>query len=281
MTHSQPPALTREQFTYISELAHREAGLVLSESKTSMIASRLNKRMKTLNIKNIKDYLSILKSDQLDSELPHLISSLTTNVSHFFREQHHYETFKKEVIPALKEKARSGEPIRIWSAGCSSGQEIYSLIFSMHNEFPDFEKHDIKFLATDIDPNIISFAKKAKYSKNQIKGIPENILLKHFDNEGDNYEVKENIRRIPTFRVLNLLKEWPFKLKFDVIFCRNVVIYFDENTQELLWQRFQRVIKKSGWIFIGHSERMNSPERFNFSPTGITTYRQSEFRESR
>ncbi len=248
---------------------------MLVESKSSMISARLTKRVRALGLNSLDEYLSLLTSEKSDTELINFLSALTTNVSHFFREEHHFNAFRDKVIPEIREKVTAGEKYRVWSAGCSTGQEIYSLLITLAENFREFEKYDIKFLATDIDPNVLDFAEKGKYSEAQTKGIAKDIRNEYFSIEPDgSIKISDKIKRRVLFRRLNLLSDWPMKSRFDVIFCRNVVIYFDEATQNKLWSKFQEKLNSGGWLFIGHSERIQDSGRFCLRPNGITTYRK-------
>ncbi len=269
------PALTAEQFRFVASVAHKEAGLVLVESKSSMIAARLSKRTKELKLPNLESYFKLLESEDGRNETIHLLSALTTNVSHFFREEHHFQTLADEIIPELKKKLESGTSVRIWSAGCSTGQEIYSIAITLHENLPNLQNYDLKLLATDIDPQVIEFAMQGVYSERQVSSIPKNILSKYFiQTEDGQMRLSREIMNHVTFRRLNLLSEWPMKSNFDAIFCRNVVIYFDEKTQNDLWGRFTKILKKDGWLFIGHSERIQEPGSYSLKTAGITTYRK-------
>ncbi len=267
--------LSDNQFKTIAKLAYDEAGLVLVESKASMIAARLAKRVKTLGLKSFEEYLCFLQSDGKNTELLGFLSALTTNVSHFFREEHHFEFLKQNICSEIKSITSKGGKYRVWSAGCSTGQEIYSILMTFSEELRDLSKIDIKFLATDIDPEVVEYAKTGIYSNSQAKNISESRINAHFlKNEDGDYEISERLKKMVTFRRLNLLTDWPMKSKFDVIFCRNVVIYFDEKTQNDLWRRFSEILNTGGYLFIGHSERIQDPRSYSMEAAGITTYRK-------
>ena len=278
MLSSKPPslALTSEQFRIISEIAHTEAGLVLVQSKASMIAARLAKRVKTLNLRSLEEYFSLLKSDTLENELPHLLSALTTNVSHFFREEHHFEMLRTTVFPELASRAAKGDRIRIWSAGCSNGQELYSIAMTLAEILPNSANYDVKLLGTDIDPNVIQTAARGDYSESQLKGVPSKMRSTYFANHeaGGGAMILDSLKRNIQFKRLNLIGDWPMKYCFDLIFCRNVVIYFDEKTQERLWIRFEDILKEGAWLFIGHSERIQDLSTLSLRSSGITAYQK-------
>jgi len=263
-------------FTSIAELAKAEAGLILSKAKSTMVQSRLRPRLKELGLPDFESYSDFVTSSAGVSERIQMISALTTNVSHFFREPHHFDILLEEALPDLLTKAKRGERIRIWSAGCSSGQEPYSLAMSLLDAAPELAKSDFLILASDIDPKITEKARAGRYSLQQIKWIPDSFRDKYITsvaNEKDTFEVVAEVKKLVRFRELNLLADWPMKSQFDVIFCRNVVIYFDAETQALLWPRFHSVLQPDGWFFLGHSERVSENAMDRFVAIGLTAYR--------
>lgn len=276
LAKSTEDKLTDKQFNVISQIAYSEAGLVLVKAKMSMISARLSKRVKSLRLADLDAYFEVLNSSQRAVELPNLLSTLTTNVSHFFREDHHFRTFSEEIIPDLVTRAKADEKIRIWSAGCSNGQELFSTAIALSEGFPDFLKYDVKLLGTDIDQKVIETAKLGIYEKTQMRGVSSERAQKFFSNDPLNHRFKVNkeLLKAVTFRKLNLIQDWPMKHPFDVIFCRNVVIYFDEETQTRLWRRFSDVMKPNSWLFLGHSERIQESQENSFEPWGVTTYRK-------
>lgn len=271
-------AMDDATFSSIAALAKAEAGLILSKAKSTMVQSRLRPRLKELGLASFDAYSNFVTSPAGMHERIKMISALTTNVSHFFREPHHFEILLEQALPEILDKARSSERIRIWSAGCSSGQEPYSLAMALLDAAPELSKRDFLILASDIDPKITEKARIAQYSLQQIKGIPsafQEKYLKPVDGKENTFEVTADIKKVVRFRELNLLADWPMQNKFDVIFCRNVVIYFDAETQSNLWPRFHSVLKPDGWFFLGHSERVSESSMGKFEPIGLTAYRPS------
>lgn len=266
-----------DSFRAIAELAYRESGLTLVEEKSPMIQSRLRHRLRDLGLTDFAAYCALIQSDEGQSERRHLISALTTNVSHFFRENHHFQALKQEVdrcLPCL----RSGGSMRIWSAGCSNGQEALSAAITLLEYAPEIASYDLRILATDIDPQVVRFARIGTYSDRQMAGVPPALLEKYFEKSEVSlketyYTARPSLLGIIRFNELNLLSKWPMRKRFDVIFCRNVVIYFDLATQERLWPGFHRYMAADGVLFLGHSERIAQPEKFGFGCTGPTTYR--------
>lgn len=261
-------------FAAIADLARAEAGLMLPKSKQTMVQSRLRKRLKETNLPSFETYAKFVTSAEGMDERKMMISALTTNVSHFFRENHHFVTLRDEAMPLLVKKARSGQKIRIWSAGCSSGQEPYSISMLINEHFPELASLDTLILATDIDTKILEKARSGTYVTQQISGIPADLRAKYLKQVGpDEFQVQPQIKKMIRFNQLNLLSDWPMKTQFDVIFCRNVVIYFDAETQSSLWPRFQRTLSPEGWFFLGHSERVSDAHSDNFVSVGMTAYR--------
>lgn len=262
-------------FATISSLAKAEAGLVLPHSKVTMVQSRLRTRLAATGIDTYEAYAKFVSAAEGSAERRLMISALTTNVSHFFRENHHFDILKKDALPELLRRAKSGKPVRIWSAGCSSGQEPYSIAMLILDATPELASLDTLILATDIDPKILEKAEVGQYSTQQITGIPEDMRKRYLKpgNSSDAHIVTPNVKRMVRFRELNLLHDWPMRTQFDVIFCRNVVIYFDTPTQDGLWPRFESALHPQGWFFLGHSERVSEQALPRFSSVGMTAYR--------
>lgn len=269
--------LDGESFRAIAELAYAESGLTLAQEKTTMIQSRLRHRLRALGLNEFSQYSAFVRSDDGQQERRFLISALTTNVSHFFREAHHFDFLNKNLAQRF-ESSRSPLPLRIWSAGCSKGQEALSIAINMVEKFPQCAAADFRILATDIDPSVVQFAQQARYSERMTKGANAALREKYFDQtkpeQGEaTYVATRKIRDLVRYNELNLLSAWPIKSKFDAIFCRNVVIYFDTATQNKLWPRFRNALQPDGLLFLGHSERIAEPERFGFECVASTTYR--------
>lgn len=268
-------ALSSAEFARIAAIARREAGLSLSEGKRAMIASRLARRLRATGLTDFSAYLTHLESDAGAGERDHLISALTTNVTNFFREAHHFRTLETDLLPPLAERARAGGRVRLWSAGCSMGQEPYSIAMCLLRALPDAARLDIRVLATDIDSAVLATARRGRYPAAQVEPV-EPALRRQFFQEAGNGEmdVRDDLRDMILFRRLNLIGPWPFRGPFDVIFCRNVVIYFDGETQAALWPRMYQMLAPGGVLFIGHSERLDPETALRFKSDGVTTYRK-------
>ena len=270
--------LTDHQFDLLCDIAQSEAGLMISPTKRQMIESRLSRHMRSLNCVDIDAYLKDVVDDTGGMIKNELISVLTTNVSSFFREAHHFDLFERALMPKLLQRARSGGKVRIWSAGCSSGQEPYSLAMLLLSKIPDIQTLDVKILGTDIDLKILARARTATYSQDEINTLPDarrKKFTRTSNADSPSFEVARQVRDLVTIRPLNLLRSWPMAGQFDAIFCRNVLIYFDLHTQVSLWPRFHTALEDDGYLFLGHSERIQDCETFGFTPAGVTTYRKT------
>lgn len=268
--------LDPKSFRAIADLAYRESGLTLVVEKTSMIQSRLRPRLRALGLGDFAQYSEYVRSDLGRDERKQLISALTTNVSHFFRERHHFDRLA-QLFDARLDALRRGARMRIWSAGCSNGQEAYSAAMTLLARCPEAARFDLRILATDIDPKVVQFARAGVYPERLMDGVPADLRKRYFtprtvDGE-THFAIREAAQKMVYFNELNLLSDWPMRCRFDVILCRNVVIYFDPATQARLWPRFHAALQPDGVLFVGHSERIALPESMGFHNDGPTCYR--------
>jgi len=270
--------LTKEDFQQISDIAYADAGIDLGESKASLVYSRLTKRLRALRMQSFRSYCDLLAKSEGDSERQQMVAALTTNVTRFFREPHHFEHLKTHVIAPLTARARSGGAVRIWSAACSSGEEPYSIALAILSVMPDAASLNVRVLATDIDPNVLEKGAAGVYSEAAIAPVPSDMRQRWFNVRGDResgkeWEVGAELRRLVTFRKLNLIGHWPMRGPFHAIVCRNALIYFKEETQLEVWRRFVPLLVPSGRLYIGHSERLFGDAADMFVNEAITTYR--------
>nr|WP_317055323.1 protein-glutamate O-methyltransferase [Roseovarius sp. W115] len=273
----QPLAIDEVTFKRLAELVRDETGIVLGDNKRNLVVSRLARRLRDLDMTDFSSYTRFISARENHEERRFLTSLLTTNVTRFFREDHHFQALAKDVLPPLVERARHGGRVRLWSAGCSTGEEPYSIAMQVLEAFPDAARHDFRILATDIDAKVIQTAQTGTYPNLAEGHVPDVFLKKYFQRSNDvetAWHVTEKLRELVTFGELNLLRDWPMRGLFDVIFCRNVVIYFDTETQARLWSRFGAILAPDGHLFIGHSERVHSVDDAHFEPTGTTQYRR-------
>lgn len=262
--------MTDGDFKRIREIAYSMTGISLSEHKKNMIYGRLARRLRRLNIGTFREYCELLNEGDPEENVE-FVNSITTNLTSFFRENHHFEHLKNVVLPALIKKNANTRKIRIWSAGCSTGEEPYSISMVVKS-VAALSNWDVKVLATDLDSNVVDKAKSAIYSAERAENIPQQYKTYFsIDKSREKVLIKEAVRNLITFKQLNLLHEWPMKGPFDVIFCRNVVIYFDANTQRKLFDRYAGMMTEQGTLFIGHSESLHNITT-RFGPIGRTIY---------
>ncbi len=269
-------SFTARDLSVIAGIMMQEAGITLSESKANLIYSRLAKRIRKLGLEGFEEYCTLVQTPQGKEERKELVAALTTNVTRFFREPHHFEHMRAKMLPNLIQRARAGQRIRFWSAACSSGPEPYSMALTLLRDMPDAGRYDIRILATDIDPNVLAVATEGIYDDSQLAPVPEASRQSWFKplNDGSGrWQAKDELRQLISFRQMNLIGNWPMKGKFQIIFCRNVVIYFDNPTQERIWSRFLPLLEENGALYIGHSERISGTAEQGVVSDGVTIYR--------
>lgn len=267
---------TARNFEAIAMFLREETGIALTEAKAALVYSRLAKRLRTLGLEDFDAYCAQLDGPGGVSERKQAIAALTTNVTRFYREPHHFDYLRRELAPKLAETARRGGRVRLWSAACSSGEEAYSIAMTLLDVFAEAPSYDVKILATDIDPNVVARGKAGVYSESAIAPIPasarERWLTRYAENGESAWRVRDEVRSLVAFRELNLVGAWPMRGRFDAIFCRNVAIYFDDETQAFLWGRLRDMLTPDGRLFIGHSERI---EVSGFESAGLTIYKRA------
>jgi chemotaxis protein methyltransferase CheR len=272
--------LTADDFQQIAAMLYADAGISLPEAKATLVYSRLAKRVRALGLESFRDYCALVSGSDGVGERQRMLAAMTTNVTHFFREPHHFEHLKTHALPPLLKAANRGGRVRIWSAGCSSGQEPFSIALTIFSLMPRADLQDIKVLATDIDPYMIECGRNATYGEAALAGMPVELRNRYFVSRRDNGEriwaANDQLRRLVSFKELNLNGPWPMKGRFQAIFCRNVVIYFDQETQQNIWTRFAPLLTPGGWLYVGHSERVSGPAASEFASKEITTYRLRE-----
>lgn len=271
-------AFSWADFHQIAALVHGEAGIMLPESKVSLVYSRLAKRLRVIGLRSFRDYCELVESGEGADERQALIAAMTTNVTKFFREPHHFEHLVHTALPPLVTAARKGAKLRIWSAGCSSGEEPYTIALTLLSLMPEAADHDVLILASDLDPDMLARGQAASYPQTRLGDIPANMRGRYIEPGSENmFRFSTDVRSLIRFRQLNLLHEWPMKGTFDIIFCRNVMIYFDQPTQDGIWKRYAQKLNPGGTLCIGHSERI-ATEQFPFDLVAQTTYKLREKR---
>jgi len=265
---------TDRDFNYIKTLVANNTGIVLSDAKRSMVYSRLARRLRSLSIGKFSDYCDLLKTED-EEELVNFVNAITTNLTSFFREKHHFEYLAKTLIPHWQKTRQDTRRIRIWSAGCSTGEEPYSIAITLQEHFPQLDSWDVKILASDLDTNVVAKAQAGIYDESRIEGLPKKLVNNWFrkgkNDQSGLVKVSPYLQDLITFKQLNLLHDWPFKGGFDLIFCRNVVIYFNKDTQRVLADRYANNLKNDGVLFLGHSESLFKVSD-RFSLVGNTVY---------
>jgi chemotaxis protein methyltransferase CheR len=275
--------LTDEDFGTIARLLYQDSGIALPPSKSALVYSRLAKRLRALGLASFKDYCGFISGASGAGERMTMLAALTTNVTHFFREAHHFDHLRTHVLPPLLRKAKDGGRVRVWSAGCSNGHEPYSIAMTVLALMPDAAEYDVRILASDIDPNVVAFGRAGLYDAETLEPVPREMRRRWFRPSGEAdaqgrmlFEVADEMRDLVSFRELNLNGDWPMSGRFNAVFCRNVTIYFDVPTRERMWNRFCDFLEPNGWFYMGHSERLTGPATERLAYSGTTAYRRTE-----
>jgi chemotaxis protein methyltransferase CheR len=249
-------AFKKEHFLRVKDKLYNYAGIVLADHKQDMVYNRLVKRLRELKYDCFDDYLQYLDSEP--AEFTQFINTMTTNLTSFFRERHHFEFLDEIILPDIAQQEVG--KLRIWSAGCSFGEETYSIAMTLLDSAVDVSSWDVRLLATDIDSKVLTSATEGVYEQERVEFLSHaqlhNWFLKGVGDQSGQVKVRQVLQDMITFRYLNLMEEWPMTGPFDLIFCRNVMIYFDSEAKEKLLDRMADLLKPDGYLFIGHSEAM-------------------------
>ena len=268
--------LTAGEFAQFAAMLQAEAGIVLGPGKAMLLYSRLAKRLRMLGLSSFAEYWGLVSAPGGAAERGRMVAAMTTNVTRFFREQHHFDHLRTQTLPPLLKAAQTGARIRIWSAACSTGQEPYSIALTILALTPDASRLDLRILATDIDPNVLARGQAGVYSAEEMAPVPSAMRQRWFRPVGDGtFAAIDAVRGMVAFRPLNLVGSWPMRGPFDAVMCRNVVIYFDDATQATIWRRFAPLLRPGGSLYIGHSERLSGPAAMCFDVAGTTVYRRN------
>ncbi|HWU77718.1 MAG TPA: protein-glutamate O-methyltransferase CheR [Rhodanobacter sp.] len=272
------PSLGKAEFNFLRSFVLEHCGISLGEQKHQLVQGRLLRRLRALGLKNFEAYCELLRRDP-EGELGELASVISTNVTSFFREVHHYDLLTNELLPRwLSEKRRDGDRLRIWSAGCSTGEEPYALAMVLAEAIDKSGgKADARILATDLSPQALECARKGVYPLERLNGISDERRKRWMLRGSGEYaglaSVHPRLRELVTIEPLNLLHNWPMRGPFDAIFCRNVVIYFDQPTKQRLFSRYADLLPPGGYLFLGHSESLHGISD-QFELVGRTVYRK-------
>lgn len=254
--------LTDEEFILFKDLVYKESGICFNLINKVVLESRIKSSMEEYNLSKTRDFYELLSNS---NELKDFLSKITTNLTKFFRTETNFELLKRFVLPDIISRKGSGSQIRIWSAGCSTGEEPYTIAMTCL-ETPGITENNIKIYASDISLNSLVAAKEGRYSENKIENVPKEYLIKYFDKlSSGEYIIKNAIKKLITFDYHNLVHRGT-QYNMDIIFCRNVLIYFDEESQKLTVKRFYDILGEYGYLFIGHSESLFGMDtRFKFN----------------
>jgi len=257
--------MTDAEFELLRSLMYQQSGIQLSDAKRELLKGRLGKRLRHYGYASFAQYYDHLKNnDSGGTELQEMINAVTTHKTSFFRESHHFDYLRDHLLLPARQAAAEGRrsPIRIWSAGCSSGEEAYSIAITVVANLDRLATWDIKILGSDIDTDVVQKARKAVYPQESVNDLPQEVLRRNFlagrGEQAGFVQLKPEIRNLVRFGRLNLMGEsWPFRGKFDAIFCRNVIIYFDKPTQQSILKKIARCLLPRGWLFMGHAETLH------------------------
>jgi chemotaxis protein methyltransferase CheR len=258
---SRDYGLSDAEFIRIRELVKSKTGISLSDAKRDLVYGRLSKRLRALSLASFSAYCDCLDADK-GEETENFINAITTNLTSFFRESHHFDYLRDTVIPDLLNRNRSTKKIRIWSAGCSTGEEPYSIAISVREALKNHRDWDVRILATDLDSNCVATGQQGVYDLERVEQLDPALLRRWFrKGSGTNLgkvATSSELKQLISFRQLNLMGDWPMAGKFDVLFCRNVIIYFDKPTQRVLFDRFAKILAPTANLFLGHSESLHN-----------------------
>jgi len=266
--------ISEKDFRQFCDFIYSACGINLHDGKREMVKARVGKQIRLRRLSNFKEYFDLVLNDTTGAELVDLLNVISTNLTYFFRESKHFEYLEKTVIPQINEK--NPHRVRMWSAGCSTGEEPYTIAMIV-SEHMNSSIKDWKILATDLSTKVLGTASQGLYVKERLRGVPQNYLNKYFQKRKNGhqplYELKQDVKSHVRFGRLNLMEPFPVKGPFDVIFCRNVMIYFDRDTQENLARRFHDVLSPGGFFFVGHSESLLGVKH-DFKYLGPSVYRK-------
>ena len=266
--------ITPKEFEQFRALIYQECGISLNESKKTLLVSRLSKRLRTLELDSFQAYYDLLSGQTESDEFTLLLDLVSTNKTDFFREPKHFDFLREQILPTLQSTRR----VRIWSSASSSGEEPYTIAMTLYDSVPDPERWDFQILASDISTRVLARAASGVYEGERVRDLPTGLVERHFlKGKGERagmIKVKPHLSQMVRFRRINLMDDtFPIKSPLDLIFCRNVMIYFDHPTQTQLVTKFHRYLKPGGYLFIGHSENLQRLDQ-PFESVAPTIYRK-------
>ncbi|MFC4667057.1 CheR family methyltransferase [Seohaeicola nanhaiensis] len=262
-------------FQRIISILHEVAGIKMPPTNEALVFSRLSRRVRDLGLNRFADYIAHVEAPQNVAERDEMVAALTTNTTRFFREDYHFETLASELLPGLLARAREGARIRLWSAGCSTGEEPYTIAAVVMQHCPDLAACDFRILATDINRRVLAIAERGEYPAACAEAVTPDLVPRMFETAGtDMVRIRPELRSLITFRYMNFMDPWPVSGPFDAIFCRNVMIYMEEDVQRRVWAGLASVMPPGGYLFIGHSERIGREFKDQLQLVGKTTFRR-------
>lgn len=276
MTAAREYEFTRRDFDFLRRLSNAKTGIVVTDDKFDMFYSRLARRVRALGLNDFAAYCDYLDQEADEREVIELVNAITTNLTAFFRENHHFEFLADSAVPEAVTRNQATRGLRVWSAGCSTGEEAYSLAITLHEQMQRLRDWEVDILASDIDSNVLAQAQAGVYAMSRVENLPARRLKAYFQRgrgaQAGKARVKDFLRERMSFRQINLMNPLEVERQ-DIIFCRNVIIYFDKDTKKRLVERFADVLVDGGYLFIGHSESLfKVTDRFEL--VGHTIYRK-------
>lgn len=281
MNNSERPVLSEKDFSSIRTMVFENTGISLPDSKMELVKRRFTPRLRALELNSFDSYIKYVKNNQA-REIPHFCNAITTNLTSFFRENHHFEILKNTMLPNfLKRQATTKRKLRLWSAGCSTGQEAYCLALTLRSAMPEINKCDVKLLASDLDEKCLAIARVGMYPVEEFEKVSKAYISEYFSEvereakytKKKYFKASSKLKQLITFNKLNLMdKSWPMKEKFDVIFCRNVFIYFNKETQLEMVNRYAAIQSPGSLLCLGHSETIADPKAAGYKLIGKTAY---------
>ena len=270
--------LNDDLFTKFRTLIYDKTGISLSTEKKELLHARLGKRLRACGLSSFEEYYNLVVNNQQSDEFTHFVNSVSTNFTSFFREQAHFSLLQEIIVPQFQELHQGNRnPFTVWSAACSSGEEPYTLAMILEESFRNSNGRAFRIMATDISTKVLAQAKRGVYPTDRMDNVPDVFLRKYFQRgvgkSAGFVRVKKEIRQHINFMYFNLMDRFPWQSEIDVIFCRNVMIYFDRNTQQQLVDKFYDCLVPGGYLIIGHSESISSFQH-KFHQNGATVFRK-------
>lgn len=264
-------------FNKFRSLIYQKTGINLSSEKKELLHARLGKRLRACNISSFEEYYDLIVRDQGGTEFIQFVNSISTNFTSFFREMDHFKVLAEDLLPQLCARPGNRKPLQVWSAACSSGEEPYTLAMVLDDYFQHNPGNGFRIVATDISTRVLEQAQNGVYPVDRIDKVPEPLLRRYFQRgvgrSAGYFRVKAAVRERITFQYFNLMESFPWQNEMDIIFCRNVMIYFDRKTQQQLVERFYNALVGGGYLLIGHSESISSLSH-SFHQLAATVFRK-------